>query len=474
MKITIAGLADVCLFGLAVACRLAAVWLLQSHLVVRSTYEHGEIAANLVAGRGFSTHFLGATGPTSQQAPVYPAMLAVDYFLCGVETPRALLLMECGQCLLGGLMALGVRRLSRLALPDCPWIAWSAALVVAVYPTLVYAATHIQVVTLATTFFVATLSAGYQTASSGRNRDAAITGALLALLALTDPILALSVLGVAWAICRSGLGEPGHTARSLRLVAIVAAVAVVGVAPWIVRNFAVHGEFVAIKSTFGYAFWQGNCKLSEGTDKVVRPSINEILERDQGRSGLGGLNRTLWEARHEAGYLDDIALTKADYRLLGSVSEPDRSRILWRRALSDIAADPARYVRLCLRRLRYFILFDETNPKSKVLAYRAPHLALTIFATLGLVFSAATVRSRLMPTIITAMAITIFHSLTIVSTRFHIPIEPLMAIWAGAGLDRTLASSRLKWARAAGSSMPALRLRWETLRATRARLDNLS
>ena len=38
-----------------------------------------------------------------------------------------------------------------------------------------------------------------------------------------------------------------------------------------------------------------------------------------------------------------------------------------------------------------------------------------------------------MPTILTAAAIALFHSLTIVSARFHIPLEPLLAIWAPRG-----------------------------------------
>ena len=53
-------LPDALLICLAIASRLAAVWVLQSHFVPRSTYEHGEIAANLVAGRGFAIKFLGA------------------------------------------------------------------------------------------------------------------------------------------------------------------------------------------------------------------------------------------------------------------------------------------------------------------------------------------------------------------------------------------------------------------------------
>ena len=219
-------------------------------------------------------------------------------------------------------------------------------------------------------------------------------------------------------------------------MAIVVLVAAVGVTPWLVRNALVHGEFVAVKSSFGYAFWQGNCALSEGTDKVVRPSVETALRRGERGEGLSGLNRTLWAARHEAGYLDDIALTPEDRTLLGSVSEPERSRILFRRAIRELASEPGRYLRLCLRRFRYFWLFDETNPKTRVLAYRLSHLGLTAVAILGLILARGDTRARLAPALVTAAAISLFHTLTIVSARFHVPIEPLMAVWAAAGLTR--------------------------------------
>src|SRR3954452_5606421 len=101
------------LITLAVAARAAAVLALQSHTVPHSTYEHGEIAENLLAGRGFSVRYLGADGPTSQQAPVYPFLVAGAYAVGGVETPRALLIVELGQSLLGGVLVLGVLALAR-------------------------------------------------------------------------------------------------------------------------------------------------------------------------------------------------------------------------------------------------------------------------------------------------------------------------------------------------------------------------
>lgn len=422
------------LIALAILARAGAVLVLQSHRVPRSTYEHGEIASNLLTGRGFAVRFLGADGPTSQQAPAYPILVAGAYALGGVGTPRSLLILELGQAVLGGIMVGLVAVLASEALPGCRRGATLAALIAAIHPTLVYAATHVQVASLASTLLVACLAFAYRAGRTGNPRDALAAGIALGLLALADPILALVGPGMAWAIAR----EPGR--RSIRLLAIIGVSASLCVLPWVVRNARVHGEFVPIKSSFGYAFWQGNCAQSEGTDKVVRPSVEKTLARAS--ASLSDLNAALWEARHEAGYLDDIALTPADYRRLGSVSEPERSRILFRKALADLRADPGRYPWLCLRRLRFFVFFDETNPKTRSRIYRVSHLALTLLAALGLVVAGPSARRRLGPTILTAAAIATFHALTIVSARFHLPIEPLMGLWAASGATRWPVGSR--------------------------------
>ena len=136
--------------------------VLQSHHVPRSTYEHGEIAANLLAGRGFATHFLGADGPTSQQAPIYPALVCLAYAIGGVETPQALLLLELGQSVLGGCAGAGSDSTGTDRLLRATWLAWISGLVTALHPTLVYAATHVQVALLGTTLLIWTLAWAYQ------------------------------------------------------------------------------------------------------------------------------------------------------------------------------------------------------------------------------------------------------------------------------------------------------------------------
>ena len=313
--------------------------------------------------------------------------------------------------------------------PGRPRVAILAGLIAAVHPTLVYAATHVQVASLAATLLAACLAWAYR---AGPDRARAATPSRPGASSACSPWPTRS-----WPWSRRGWPGRSRSGRGWRRVGPAGRRwsgrrPRLCVAPWVVRNARVHGEFVPIKSSFGYAFWQGNCALSEGTDKVVRASVERALGRRSG--GLRDRNATLWEARHEAGYLDDIALTPADYRELGAVSEPERSRRLFRRALADLRAEPGRYARLCLRRLRYFVFFDETNPKTRSPIYRAGHLGLTALAALGPdpgagPRSAGGSGRRSL----TAALIAAFHALTIVSARFHLPIEPLMALWAAAG-----------------------------------------
>ncbi len=133
------------LAGVALALRVAVVVALGFGGEGPRTYEHGEIAANLVAGRGFTVAFLGAEGPTSQQAPFYPVLLAGAYGLFG-QTTTALVAMELLQCLAGTALVLCVVWLAWSLFPERPGIGWFAGVCAAVYPPHLYMVTHIQVV----------------------------------------------------------------------------------------------------------------------------------------------------------------------------------------------------------------------------------------------------------------------------------------------------------------------------------------
>ncbi len=419
---------------LALGLRISVVLLLRTEHAAPVAYEHGRIAENLLAGRGFSIEFLGTEGPTSQQAPFYPVLLAAAYWCFGVDTPQAVLAVELLQCIAGAGLVLAVVWLGWLMVPDREAVGWIAGLGAAVYPTHLYMVTHLQVVLWAALLLTLLLAVIVSPRWQGTRTGAILAGCLAGLLLLVEPILALAL-----PICAAAfwLGEKQANWRNrFRLgpigrVALMAAMAALIVSPWIVRNWRVHDRFVFVKSTFGYAFWQGNNPISWGTDKIPKPSVEELRMNHDGT--LAGVNQALWEARHETLYIDDVLLKPSGYREFAGLSEPERSDLLGSRALEFIRDNPAQYGRLCLNRLRYFLLFDDTNPKAANRVYRWSTTAWLVLASVGLLVSLGRWR-KLWPGYAVFLTVTLFHTMVITSVRFRIPIEPLSFVWAAAAV----------------------------------------
>ena len=424
----------VLLGGLALGLRFWVVSALFTDHAGPVGYEHGRIAENLLAGRGFSIEFLGSEGPTSQQAPFYPLLLAAVWWCLGSATPQAILAVQLLQCLAGTALVLTVAWLGWSLLPERPSVGWVAAVGAAVYPTHLYMVTHLQVALWAALVLTLLLAVCVSSRWRATRRGAILAGCLAGTLLLVEPILALALPVCAaafWMADGSGSWKSRLARAPLARVALMAAIAAVIIAPWTVRNWIVHGRPVFIKSTFGYAFWQGNNPISWGTDKIPKSSAELLrLEHD---GTLAGTDRALWEARHETLYIDDVLLKPAGYREFAGLSEPQRSRLLGHRAWQFVRANPGQYARLCLRRLRYFLLFDETNPKAANRLYRVTTVAWLVLAFIGLSISRGRWRA-LWPSYAIFAALALFHALVIVSARFRIPVEPMTFVWAAAAV----------------------------------------
>ena len=415
---------------LALALRVWVVLALTGEHARPLAYEHGQIAENLLAGRGFSIEFLGTEGPTSQQAPFYPLLLATVYGCLGVDTPGAILAVQLLQCLAGTGLVLAVVWLSWSLVPNRPGVGWVAGLGAAVYPTHLYMVTHLQVAVWAALLLTLLLAVVVSPQWRATTGGAILAGCLAGCLLLVEPILALAMPICAlafWLAEGSGSWKARFRLAPLGRVALIASLAALIIAPWTVRNLVVHGRPLFIKSTFGYAFWQGNNPISWGTDKIPKRSAERIrLEHD---GSLSGIDRAMWEARHETLYIDDVVLKPTGYREFASLSEPERSRLLGRRAWQFVRAEPGRYGLLCVQRLRYFLLFDETNPKAANRVYRGATAVWLVLAVIGLLVSRVQWRT-LWPTYAIFAAVTLFHTLVITSVRFRIPLEPFSFVWA--------------------------------------------
>jgi len=479
--------------AVALVVRIAAVVVLSGPTDRPVAYEHGVIAENLLAGRGFSVWYLGTEGPTSQQAPFVPCLLAGCYALLGVGTTAAHLAFQLLQCAAGAtVVAIAFRWTLRL-FPDRPGAAACVAWCAALYPPHVYMATHIQAAVWSTLATVSLLCVA--SGPTARRPRASIGFGLLAGWAvLVDPILALVAIAAAmgWLIDRwrgiirlrvlvsllIGLGfqfigsgwvslfggllvleailwlgsdlgtkldrrSDAKLRATFRFAGLSAVCAALLVGPWLARNYRVHGEFVFVKSSFGYAFWQGNNERSWGTDKIPKLSADDLAATQTG--SLAEQNRALWEARHETLYIDDVLLKPDGYRQFAGLSEPQRSRLLLEQSRTWIAAHPADYARLCGTRLGYFLLWDRTNPKAAHPVYRISSLFWLVLAGVGLL-AARRRWGLLAPSIAAFAAVALFHTLTITSARFRIPVEPIGFLWGAVGFGPAVAhlGSRLQ------------------------------
>jgi hypothetical protein len=450
----------IALLATALILRVAAVIILAPADGRPSTYEHGAIAENLLAGRGFSVNYLGTEGPTSQQAPWVPVVLSVFYYLFGVGSSEAVVAYQLLQCVVGATTVAAAVRLSWALFPERRGIGWAVGWAAALYPPHIYMATHVQAApwgALAVTLLFLLTTQAARSCTPGRLLAIGLTGGWLLMI---DPILALvippALLQLAIALYkqqpRTTNDEPRTRAarfqsarRAAMPVAYAAACMLLVCVPWLARNYRVHGEFVFVKSSFGYALWQGNNALSHGTDKIPKPNVAAIAATHDG--SLRGRSQALWEARHETLYIDDVLLKPTGYAEFVGLSEPARSRVLGEKAKAWIAAQPTDYVRLCFQRLGYFLLIDRTNPKASNGVYQASSIMWLALASIGLI--AARNRWReLWPLGAAFASVALFHTLTITSARFRIPVEPLSFVWAIAGFEPALTNLGTRIARA--------------------------
>ena len=110
------------------------------------------------------------------------------------------------------------------------------------------------------------------------------------------------------------LGRPRIGVRRSFLLVGSLQSAVVVVGPWLVRNFWFTANSWRSRAHSDMPSGRATVRSVEGRTRWCGKSVERISGRHQGATDIKGLNRELWEARHEAGYIDDIALSRDDYQ----------------------------------------------------------------------------------------------------------------------------------------------------------------
>jgi 4-amino-4-deoxy-L-arabinose transferase-like glycosyltransferase len=308
--------------AIALVVRLA--WIVLGHTYkIRTSennfnfgWEMGRIGEAIASGRGFGDPFGTPTGPTAWEPPLYPYLIAGVFHIFGMYSRASAFVLLSLNSLFSALTCIPIFLIARRIFSEKVAVgsAWTWALlpyVISWCVRLVWE-TSLSALLLA---FIFWLSLSLE--ESDGLKPWLWFGALWAVAALNSTVLLsfLPASGVwAW-YRRAKRGKP-----SLAGVALASVIFVIGITPWMVRNYQTFGKLIFIRDNFGAELRLGNGNGADGT-------WMQYLHPTQ----------------------DSYALQQ--YSAMGELAYIDMRR---QQALNYIRGDYPRFVVLCLKRFVYF------------------------------------------------------------------------------------------------------------------------
>ncbi len=274
---------------------------------------HGSTAYDTYARNLLDTGVYGlhAGVPDAVLPPLYSALLAAVYALAGRGALQVVIL----NTILDLAAILALRRLGARLLPGGLTTGTLAAAFTAFYPYLVFQSVSVSDTSLfiALLYVVLAATVSLRDVSGARAiwMSGAVCGALLGIAALARPIVApLAGLVAIWFAATLGARA---AARRLLPAALVAGLVL---APWLARNTRVYGQFVPVATNGGSNFWQGNnaqtiAYLRAGYDaQWVPPPDVEAADRLGPEAGAEMFQQALDYLRANPQVVPDLVWTK--------------------------------------------------------------------------------------------------------------------------------------------------------------------
>jgi len=349
--------------------------------------------------------------------PVYPYLVGALYRLFG-----SMAAVPWAQVALGALLVPVVGRAAAHAFG--PRAAILAAALTAFYPELVWYSAHYWSETVFLLLLWGAIERALAADAAASWRTAAVAGVLFGLATLTRELSLYLVPLVAlwmarpWAVGANAAGTKIVLSRK-RLVGAgaLALATVLTVAPWTLRNALVFRAFIPVSTMGGLNLWQGNTTLTHLQIYDVLAGIDGPVAQDR------YCRRLAWEtiAARQPGWLfEKLGEQMPEFWKAGSEV---LDHLVGRGACGPLA--PARLVAI-------------------ELVLVLPYLALLALAIVGLV------RVRLSPPavllLVLAAAYNAAHVAAYATTRFRLPVLPVLFLLAAALLvgrsDGTLAPLR--------------------------------
>ena len=354
-------------------------------------FETGSIAASLATGHGFSSPFGVASGPTAWVAPVYPFLCATIFKVLGVFTIPSAIAVLVMNCFFSAFTCITIYLIAERTVGR--QVGWWASWAWAVIPFFMrWPITWVWDMSLSALLLSLLLLCTLQIGKTKSRSKWLGLGVLWGITALTNPaLLTLLPLSAVWFVYRSR--DQWHKMVPLMTIAALGCFAVV--APWLVRNRAVFGRYVFIRSNFGFEFDDGNYHYSNGMGWPHRhPTVNPRILKEYLRLGEQG-----FVAEHT------------------------------RQGMEFVRRYPSEFAQLCLRRFIAFwdgtylnYVFDEWHPWM--------YYPLSLLALWGLMLA---IGERVSGSVLVAGLLLLYpipYYLTFPTVRYRHAIEPEMLMFS--------------------------------------------
>jgi 4-amino-4-deoxy-L-arabinose transferase-like glycosyltransferase len=357
--------------------------------------EVGRIGYAIASGQGFASPYQFATGPTAQQPPVYPYIVAGVFKLFGPFTLSSALALLILNCILSAAVCVTVYHVGKTVFGEKVGIlsAWAWAF----FPFAIFSAgTGIWPTTLSALLLSMALVWLSRLDAQASKYSWIAYGLLWGLIALTNTVC-VSVLPVfvAWLCWKRRAAKRELFFATLAFLLVVT--------PWIVRNRVALGHWFFVRDNFGLELYWGNHEGATGRESAgINPG------RDEG------------ELRQ--------------YIQLGEWNYFAQKRAM---AVQFMKRDPKRVAELTL--LRFWQYWTSH-------AYRFNGLAQTFFAAfvdvcafIGLALAMREKNPFVFPLGAVVVVFPVVYYLTHVNAAYRAPIEPVLVVLMVAGIARNIA-----------------------------------
>jgi len=306
--------------------------------------ENVRVARSLASRGVFADPFSSMpTGTTAHVAPVYPFLYALFLRSFGTGYTALLLLWACNVGSLAAQMGLLPLLSHRLHFGILPGVVAALLGTFSLYAPI---DTRWEAFLTGLLLLLACLTSELSFNRGSRGATYA-AGALWGISILTNPVLVLLML--AWPLCWILAQQKHHRAASVRRSAIIVAIALLVISPWIARNYARFGAFIFVRDNLGLEFYTGN-------NPCAAPSIRENIQ--SGCHFHTHPNPNAAVAKQLAN--GEVAFNRAKLR----------------EALTWITTDRSAFMSLTMRRFRLFWLPDVDRAGEAILVWLVTLLSL--------------------------------------------------------------------------------------------------